>query len=211
SQCADGTTAGGDSMASFLMGQVQSGFYETQFQPATENYQYATFALDNWKVTRKLTLNLGLRYDVTLPRTDRYNRQNWFNTEVSSPLAGGSLPYTDPVTGQPATLQLQGGEVFAPPRDRKTYVTDWHDLQPRFGLAYQFAPKMVFRGGYGIYYGQSRAGVTGVAPYGSQGFNQFTNVIPVDPSDRATPFARLSDPFPFGLIQPPGNALGLMN
>ena len=50
-------------MASFLMGQLYGGgnsFYEIQFQPATENYQYATFAQDNWKVTPKLTLNLGV-------------------------------------------------------------------------------------------------------------------------------------------------------
>jgi outer membrane receptor protein involved in Fe transport len=45
---------------------------EIQSRPATTNYQYGFFAQDNWKVTPKLTLNLGLRYDVTLPRTDRY-------------------------------------------------------------------------------------------------------------------------------------------
>ena len=60
-------------------------------------------------------------------------------------------------------------------------MTDWHDFQPRFGFAYQFAPKMVVRGGYGIYYGQSRSGVTGVVPYGGQGFNQYTNVITTYP------------------------------
>src|SRR5580704_13843743 len=85
SQCADGATAGGDSMASFLMGQTSSGYYEIQFQPATENYQYAAFAQDNWKVTSKLTLNLGLRYDVSLPRTDRFNDQNWFDPNVVNP------------------------------------------------------------------------------------------------------------------------------
>jgi hypothetical protein len=53
--------------------------------------------------------------------------------------------------------------------------------------------------------------VTGVAPYGSQGFNETTNVITVDPNDRSTPFAHLSNPFPNGLIQPAGNMLGLMN
>jgi hypothetical protein len=90
-------------------------------------------------------------------------------------------------------------------------VTDWHDIQPRFGFAYQFAPKMVVRGGYGIYYGQSRSGVTGVVPYGSAGFNQYTNVITVNPANRATPFVNLSNPFPNGLIQPAGNNLGLLN
>ncbi|MGC2370980.1 MAG: TonB-dependent receptor, partial [Candidatus Sulfotelmatobacter sp.] len=81
----DLTDCGGDSMASFLMGQLSGGgssFYEIQFQPATENYQYATFVQDNWKATPKLTLNLGLRYDVSLPRTDRFNHQNWFDPNV---------------------------------------------------------------------------------------------------------------------------------
>jgi len=67
------------------------------------------------------------------------------------------------------------------------------------------------RGGYGIYYGQSRSGVTGVVPYGSQGFNQFTNVITTYQNDGATPYLHLSNPFPNGLIQPAGNSLGLMN
>ena len=210
---------GGDSMASFLMGQLTQGCggngcgssYELQFRPATTNYQYGFFGQDNWKVNSKLTLNLGLRYDVTLPRTDRYNRQNSFDPTVASPLNGGSVSYTDPITNQTATAALNGGEVFATSSQRKNYVTDWHDIQPRFGFAYQFAPKMVVRGGYGMYYGQSRSGVTGVVPYGSQGFNQWTNVVTTYHNDRATPYLHLSDPFPNGLIQPPGSSLGLLN
>jgi len=202
---------GGDSMASFMMGKMNNGGYEIQNRPATTNYQYGFFALDNWKVNPKLTLNLGLRYDVTLPRTDRYNRQNYFDTTVTSPLAGGSLPYTDPVTGQAATLQLKGGEVFATPSNRKTYVTDWHDIQPRLGFAFQFSPKMVLRGGYGIYYGQSRSGVTGVVPFGRAGFTRTTSAITTYQNDGATPYLHLSDPFPNGLLQPLGSSLGLMN
>jgi hypothetical protein len=152
-----------------------------------------------------------LRYDVTLPRTDRYNHQDWFDPNATSPLGGGSLTYTNPVTNQPVTIPLKGGEVFASSRQRTNYVTDWHDFQPRFGFAYQFAPKMVVRGGYGIYYGQSRSGVTGVVPYGSAGFNQYTNVITVNPADHATPYVNLSNPFKFGLKQPVGNSLGLLN
>jgi hypothetical protein len=213
------STCGGDSMASFLMGQVTQNsagngggtFYEIQFRPATSNYQYGFFAQDNWKVNHKLTLNLGLRYDVTLPRTDRYNRQNSFDPNVPSPLNGGSFSYNDPVTNQPVTRQLLGGEVFATPNQRTNYVTDWSDIQPRFGFAYQFAPKMVVRGGYGIYYGQSRSGVTGVVPYGGQGFNQYTNAITTYQSDGATPYLHLNNPYPNGLIQPAGNSLGLMN
>jgi hypothetical protein len=218
--CPDGLDlCGGDSMASFMMGQMTQGCAnngcgsneEIQIRPATTNYQYGFFAQDNWKVNTKLTLNLGLRYDVTLPRTDRFNHQDWFDPNAASPLNGGSVTYTNPVTGQPVNLALKGGEVFASSNQRTNYVTDWHDIQPRFGFAYQFAPKMVVRGGYGIYYGQSRSGVTGVVPYGSAGFNQYTNVITVNPADHATPFVNLSNPFPNGLIQPAGNSLGLLN
>jgi hypothetical protein len=148
---------------------------------------------------------------VTKPRTDRYNRQDWFDANAASPLNGGSVGYNDPVTGNPVTLNLKGGEVFASSGQRTNYVTDWHDFQPRFGLAYQFTQNMVVRGGYGIYYGQSRSGVTGVAPYGSQGFNQTTNVITANPVDHASPYAHLTNPFVNGLIQPPGSALGLRN
>lgn len=209
---------GGDGMASFLMGQMTQNcggngcgsYYEIQFRPATSNRQYGFFMQDNWKATPKITLNLGLRYDVTMPRTDRYNRQNSFDPKVVSPLNGGSLSYVDQVAG-PTTLNLRGGEVFASSSQRTNYVTDWKNIQPRFGLAFQFSPKWVFRGGYGIYYGQSRSGVTGVVPYGSQGFNQYTNAITTYQNDGATPWLHLSNPFPNGLIQPPGNSLGLMN
>ncbi len=203
---------GGDDLASFLMGNMSgNSYYEIQYRPATTNYQYGVFAQDNWKATPKLTLNLGLRYDVTLPRTDRYNRQNYFDPNVASPLNNGSFTYTDPVSAQDVTRNLVGGEVFATPSQRKNYITDWHDIQPRFGFAYQFAPKMVVRGGYGIYYGQSRSGVTGVVPYGSAGFNQGTNVIPTYLNHGDTPWLRLSNPYPNGLIQPAGNTLGLLN
>jgi hypothetical protein len=218
--CPDGQDlCGGDSMASFMMGQMTQGcadngcgsYEEIQTRPATTNYQYGFFAQDNWKVTQKLTLNLGLRYDVTLPRTDRFNRQDYFDPNATSPLNGGSLSYTDPVTGQPVNLALKGGEVFASSKQRTNYVADWSNIQPRFGFAYQVVPNTVIRGGFGIYYGQSRSGVTGVVPYGGAGFNQYTNVITVNPNDLATPFVNLNNPFKFGLIQPAGNSLGLMN
>jgi hypothetical protein len=208
----DLTNCGGDDLASFLMGNMNgNSYYEIQYRHATTNYQYAIFAQDNWKATKKLTLNLGLRYEVTLPRTDRYNRQDSFDPNVTSPLNNGSFTYTDPVSGEDVTRNLLGGEVFATPSHRKNYITDWHDIQPRFGFAYQFAPKMVVRGGYGIYYGQSRSGVTGVVPYGSAGFNQGTNVIPTYLNHGDTPWLRLSNPFPNGLTQPAGNTLGLLN
>jgi len=164
SQCPipDITQCGGDGMASFMMGQLigGTGSYQIQFEPATQNFQYAGFVQDNWKVTPKLTLNLGLRYDVSLPRTERHNRMNWFDPYVVSPLS---------VPGLPA---LHGGEVFNNAGQRTNWETDWKDIQPRFGFAYLFNDKTVIRGGYGIYYGQTRSGANGLLSYGSQGFTQ---------------------------------------
>jgi len=202
SQCNPGdvTVCGGDAMATFMLGYPSNGgSYEIQYQVASENFQYAGYVQDNWRVTNKLTLNLGLRYDVTLPRTERHNRQNWFNPNVASPL---TVPGVGP---------LKGGEVFASPSQRTIVNTDWKDWQPRFGFAYQFSPKWVVRGGFGVYYSQSRSGVTGVAPYGSQGFNQWTNMVTTYQNDGATPYLRLSNPYPNGLILPAGNSLGLLN
>jgi hypothetical protein len=190
---------GGDEMASFMMGQSSSTYYEIQDQPATEDRQYAWFAQDNWKMNRKLTLNLGLRYDVSMPRTDRHNRQNWMDLNAVSPLI------------VPALGTLHGGEVFASSSERRIVNDDWKDIQPRFGFAYGLTPLTVVRGGYGIYYSQPRSGATGVAPYGSQGFNEWTGAITTYQSDGYTPYLHLSNPFPSGLNQPAGSSLGLMN
>jgi Carboxypeptidase regulatory-like domain len=211
--CADGSIAGGDDLASFLMGQIQgngASSYEIQFRPASENYQYAIFAQDNWRTTSKLTLNLGLRYDVSLPRTERFNRMNWWNPNVINPLNGGTLSYLDQFNG-PTTLTLHGGEFFNSPSVRSDWLTDWTDIQPRFGLAYQFAPKTVLRGGYGIFYSQTRSGANGLLSYGSQGFNQYTSVIGTYLNEGNSAWLHLSNPFPYGLIQPPGSSLGLLN
>ena len=204
SQCPtpDITVCGGDGMASFMMGQLIGGggaFYEVQFEPATENFQYAGFVQDNWKVTPKLTLNLGLRYDVSLPRTERDNRMNWFDPNVASPLS------------VPGLGTLYGGEMFNSPSVRTNWETDWKDIQPRFGFAWQFNSKTVIRGGYGIYFDQTRSGANGLLSYGSQGFNQYTSAVTTYQNDGATPWLHLSNPFPNGLILPPGSTLGLLN
>ena len=212
----DYATCGGDGMATFMMGYSDGGaYYEIQDRPATEDHQFAWFGQDNWKVNHKLTLNLGLRYEISVPRTDRFNRQNWLDLNADFPV---SVP----------GLTLKGGEVFASSSERKIVDGDYKDIQPRFGFAYLLDPKTVVRGGYGIYYSQPRSGATGVAPYGAQGYNQYTNQISTFNNDGATPYTHLSNPFPNlsaqctnlpattcatsnGLIQPPGSSLGLLN
>ena len=181
SQCPNGVaTCGGDAMATFMMGQPNlGGYYQIQLEPATQNYQYAGYFQDNWKTTKDLTLNVGLRYDVSLPRTDRFNRQNWFDPNAISPLQ------------VPGLGQLTGGEVFASSSQRTITNTDWKDVQPRFGLAFQLNPKTVIRGGYGIYFAQTRSGANGVGTYGTQGFTQSTNLVTTYQNDGATPYLHL--------------------
>lgn len=200
SQCPnDFADCGGDGMAAFIMGNPDGGaYYEIQDRPATEDRQFAGYVQENWKVNRALTLNIGLRYDVSVPRTDRFNRQNWLDLNAPFPI---SVP----------GLTLKGGEVFASSKQRRIVNGDWKDIQPRFGFAWMPDPKTVVRGGYGIYYSQPRSGATGVAPYGSQGFNQYTGAITTYNNDGATPYLHLNNPFPNGLILPPGSSLGLLN
>jgi hypothetical protein len=214
----DVTVCGGDSLASFMMGQISGGnpygsAYEIQFEPATQNYQFAGFGQDNWKVTPKLTLNLGLRYDVSLPRTERHNRMNWFDPTVTSPLNGGTITYADPLSPTNATVTraLLGGEVFNSNNVRTNWQTDWKDFQPRIGFAYLLTPKTVVRGGYGIYFSQTRSGANGLLSYGSQGFNQYSNLVTTYQNDGATPYLHLGNPFPNGLTLPTGSSLGLLN
>lgn len=221
SQCPiyDITVCGGDSMASFMMGQISNGAggnlygstYEIEIEPATTSYQYAGFVQDNWKVTPKLTLNLGLRYDVNIPRTERFNRMNWFNPDLVNPVNGGNITYSDPLSGDTVTRSLMGAEVFATSYERTNWLTDWKDFQPRFGFAYLLGKNTVIRGGYGIYFDQTRSGANGLLSYGSQGFNQYTNPVVTYQNDGATPYLHLSNPFPGGLILPPGNSLGAWN
>jgi hypothetical protein len=195
-------SGGGDALASFLTGVGGPGSwgqYEVPNFVSTESFQYAGFVQDNWKVNKKLTLNIGLRYDVNTPRTERYNRMNEVSLSVASPISA------------PGFSNLHGAEVFMNSSNRSNYGTDYKDFGPRFGLAYQLRPGTVIRGGYGIYYSTVRSGAAGTGPSGYAGYDQSTNWYALNPSDGATPFGRFSNPFPNGVKLPPGNSLGLLN
>jgi hypothetical protein len=207
---------GGDGMASFLIGigrmtTPQPGEvnnpYEVPNNVATQNFQWAGFVQDNLKLKPKFTLNIGVRYEVSLPRTERFNRMNWLDPNLTYTLAAdpAMLPGAPP-------LNLKGGEVFASPRNRYNYDTFYRAVQPRFGFAYEFKRGLVVRGGYGIYYSQPRSGAAGTGPWGYQGFDQQTQWIPSFNNQTVLPGARLSNPFPgTGPKLPPGSSLGALN
>jgi hypothetical protein len=195
-------SGGGDAMASFMTGVGGPGSwgqYEVPNYVSTQSFQYGGFVQDNWKVNRKLTLNIGLRYDVNTPRSERYNRMNGFDPSVVSPITA------------PGLGTLYGGEIFMSPSNRNNFGTDYGDIGPRFGFAYQLFNKTVIRGGYGIFYSTDKSGASGTGALGWQGYDEVTNWFPLNPSNGATPYGRLSNPFPNGVLLPPGNSLGLLN
>jgi Carboxypeptidase regulatory-like domain/TonB dependent receptor len=211
----DTSTGGGDGLASFLTGvgspnlsgggctPCQQGFNNFV---STQSFQYGTFVQDNYRVTPKLTLNLGLRYELNIPRTERFNRMNWLDPNALSPLQVQGLP------------TLHGIEVFASPNDRYNYYTDYKNIAPRFGLAYQLPHAFVVRGGYGIYFSTPRSGAAGTGPWGYQGFNIQPPWLTTFNIDHATPWNTLkntsclfSTPFTCSVAPPPGNSLGAFN
>jgi hypothetical protein len=196
-------TSGGDAFASFMTGfgtPNTGGEYEVANWVSTQNFQYSAYFQDNWKVSRKLTVNLGLRYDVSLPRTERYDRMEWVDPDVVSPLK------------VPGLGTLHGGEIFAGPNDRTVYDIDATNFQPRIGFAWQPLSKTVIRGGYGIFYSTTKAGAAGPGAWGYQGYVKDTPWITTYNNDGSTPWGRLADPWPVtGPSAPPGNTLGLLN
>ncbi len=181
---------GGDAMASFLTGSAGSGGwggYEVPVFGATQSFQYAAFVQDNWKVTPKLTVNLGVRYDLNTPRTDRFDRGSYFDPTATSPLAGQ-------VDGFP---NLKGVVKFINSEDRQYFSWDKNNIAPRLGFAYQVNPKTVVRGGYGLFYSIVITGASGVGS-GFQGFSRTSNWESTYQYDGVTPWGRMSDPFPNG-------------
>ncbi len=218
-------SAGGDALASLAIGvgppgnggggctPCQVGFVNAV---STQSFRYGAFFQDNYRVTPKLTLNMGLRYELALPRTERFNRMNWLDPNAVSPLS-----LTPAANGVPSTIVLHGGEVFSSPNNRQNYYPDYKDIEPRFGFSYQAPAGFVVRGGYGIYFLQPRYGAAGTGPWGYQGFDVQPPWITTLNFDGATPFNTLkntscqapnsSGSVVCGVAPPPGSSLGLLN
>jgi hypothetical protein len=185
------TPAAGFPMASFLVG-YGSGFIDNNTGVSIQNVYYGIYFQDDFRVSSKLTLNMGLRYEHETPRTERYDRTTrGFAYDAPSPLR---------VPG----LNLKGGLIYAGVNGtpRGIYDPDRNNFAPRFGFAYSMNRDTVFRGGYALSYIPL---IGSVYPVG------YSNQTPlVSSQDGITPLNRLSDPFPGGLLPPIGNSQGLL-
>jgi hypothetical protein len=185
-----GDAASGDGFASMLLGYPSSGYVPYNILPAYGDHYYAWFVQDDWRISSRLSLNLGLRWSYESGMSERYNRQNrGFDPNASN-------------TFQVPGLQLKGGLLFADSDHRLAYAQDFRDYQPRVGVAYRLRSKLVFRAGYGKTY----------APFMNHGYNngfsaQTTFVSSVDGG--LTPYNTLSNPFPAGILRPAGASQGL--
>jgi hypothetical protein len=194
----------GNGLASMLIGLGTGYVIQDYKNVATQSYYFGEYVQDDWRITPKLTLNLGVRYDLESPRTERFNRMNWFDPNVASPLN------TD-IAGLTGGLQF----VAVGSHSRHQYNVDWNNVGPRFGFAYAATPSTVVHGGLSQLYGQSTQQAAGtVGPYG---WRVQTNWV--DTLDNVTPYqcpatgtclgGNLDNPFPQGFTTPPGPADGL--
>lgn len=184
----------GFGFASFLLGLPNDGAISHDPMPASSSSYMGFFVQDDWRVTQSLTFNIGLRYDVDIPRTERYNRYSYFDINASSPIAGLVPGYPD----------LKGAMRFTDADHRRQTPTDLNNWGPRFGFAWKIDSNTVMRGAYGLMYAGSMmqaAGSSGSA--GMEGYRGTTPVIGSLDGGR-TPATRLYNPFPNGFNLPRG-------
>jgi hypothetical protein len=208
------TSAGapiGQQVAALLYGlpSTQSYFPYGNLNYAEESKAFTTYIQDDWKVSRKLTLSLGLRYELPTPLTERYNRSVLgFNpTAVNTIAAQVEANYAADPTGVPASqFNVLGGLTYpgvnGNPRNLWNYMKT--DILPRFGLAYAITPKTVVRGGFGIY---AEPIGTFEEDVNQTGFSLQTSMVASSNGGQSF-IANLTNPFPNGFTLPLGAAGG---
>jgi hypothetical protein len=125
------------SLANLLLGRVNSATLQQAETLLTTSYSWGFYAQDDWRITPKLTVNIGLRYDIDAPRVEEHNRQNSFD-----------LTATNPVSGTPGIITFSGLNGVS------KYANNWdfHNIGPHLGFAYTANPSTVVRGGAAILY-----------------------------------------------------------
>jgi hypothetical protein len=182
----------GNAFASFLLGAPSEGQVDVNPTPHYKWFFMAPWIQDDWRVSNRLTLNLGFRWDINGSVTEENNMLNYaFDPAIVNPVSAR--------VGQ----QVMGGIRFvgvdgAPERPWKL---DKDNYQFRVGGAYSLNDKTVLRAGYGKYF------LNPTSQGNNAGFSLSTPLIASNDGGR-TPTYALSNPWPDGVQQPPGSALG---
>ncbi|MBI1766251.1 MAG: carboxypeptidase regulatory-like domain-containing protein [Acidobacteria bacterium] len=194
------TTAGGNELASMLLGTASAG--STQLVTPLSVYvnYFGGYVQDDFRLSQKLTLNFGMRYEYEKGLQERADHITvGFDPSAAFPV-------------QPAGLGVKGGLLFAGVNGAPTQQVrpQKNKFGPRIGFAYTLNNKTTFRGGYGILWAPAifSLGPT-VDGYGALGFSAITNMVTSNDGG-LTPANYLSNPFPSGLLKPTGSSLGLL-
>ena len=191
------TGTGTNAFTKFLLGlPATSVSYVLQPRPAMDvhNWEHGYFFQDTWKVSSRLTLNLGLRYELITPFVDKNDLMANFDPDFVDPATGHLGRFVIPSTKTLKYLDtriINFGYALAGQSglgvSRGLVRMDKTDISPRIGIAYRMGSKSVIRGGYGIYYPTSAA--QGIRdPIATNPFNQgITKRIPKDSSGNPVP------------------------
>ena len=200
----------GAELVSLLLG-IPGGSMSRSGSYAEQDQHLGLFVQDDYKVTRKLTLNLGFRLDHEWPMTERYNRAvTQFDAASANPIEAKAIANyaKSPIPELPVSqFKVKGGITFAGVGGNPRAYWSGQGLvwSPRLGLAYQWTPKTVVRAGYGIFNGSIGILATNTIQAG------FSKSTPIEASadNGLTWIATLQDPLPKGLLPAPGAAGGL--
>jgi len=186
----------GNGLASLLLGTGSSGSLQANYKNvATQSLYAAGYFQDDIRVNTKLSLSVGMRWDIDFPRTERFNRTNYFDPKVATP-ASEVIP------------GITGGLVFVGVNGipRTQFKADTNNWAPRFGLSWQFLPKTVLRLGFAHVFGPSQQAAAGTI--GTMGFR--VDNTWVASIDGITPNDLLRNPYPRGVAQVVGAAQGVL-
>jgi hypothetical protein len=207
----------GQGFAAFLLGLPETSSYIARNADyAEQSTVWCGYLQDSWRARRNLTLTLGVRYELEGPLTERFDRTiRDFDTEAILPFdaqarAAYAASYAASPTVEipPDKFRVRGGLVYAgvSGEPRELWVRDKNNLMPRVGLAWTFAKRTVFRAGYGIYFSPMGMRRTDVL---QNGWERNTSLVPTRDTG-LTFIARLSNPYPDGILPPVANTLGTM-
>jgi hypothetical protein len=183
----------GASLAAMLLGNPTGGAV-TVVSPFDDFLRYyGGFVQDDYRASSKLTVNFGLRFEHESGIQEENNHLiSSFDPNAVNPLS------------QTAGIPVRGSVLYAGVNGNPTQTGSPKavKLSPRIGFAYSLNDKTVLRGGYGIYWAPSFFSFQNTV-----GYSQTTSII-TSSDGNYTPAATLSNPYPNGLVQPTGNALG---
>jgi len=195
----------GLSFADFLLGyadnfsNVENHFSAQAVIPAfTAGKQvYRAFYFnDTWRATDRLSINLGLRYELQGPWSERFNRLSYFDPSAKNYI-NQFLPAGSPTIS---------GDVFLVSLDTRNNLPLTKDnFAPRVGIAYSLTPKTIIRSGYGIYW------IPNYVSYSLNPNNDMVNAASTTYTgtiDGIHPYNSITLPFPDGISSPPGRSLG---